>query len=282
MTTSSNSSPFTPMIGYLHLIRPLNAILSMVGVLIGYMLAWGGFYFTPQLVYGLLAVFCISGGGQAINDYYDYAIDRKRKADRPLVKGIVSRRNGLIFALALFGLGVVFASYLNELSFYIAVFFSILLILYSAVMQEIKFVGNVVVALGTGFTFIFGASILTIPPVVVLIAFSAFLANWVREIVKDMEDVEEDRGHKQTLPTLMKSHEVKVFTGVLLLVAVFSGYLPHFAGLSNSYYLLLVTLANLVFILAGTQFFDDKAGESASTLKKGMMIALLAQLSLLA
>jgi geranylgeranylglycerol-phosphate geranylgeranyltransferase len=282
MKTSPKSSPFTPLIGYLQLVRPLNAVLSMVGVLIGYLLSWGGFYYTPSLVYGLLAVFCISGAGQAINDYFDYSIDAKRKANRPLVTGKVSKRNALAFAMALFVLGVVFASYLSQLSLYIAAFFALMLIAYSAVMLKIKFVGNVIVALGTAFTFIFGASLFTITPLVLLIALSAFLANWVREIVKDMEDMKEDRGHKQTLATLLKPHEVKVWAGVLLLVAVFSGYLPHFFGLSNTYYLLLVTLANLVFILAGTQFFDDKAGDASSMLKKGMMIALLAQLSLLA
>lgn len=282
MKTTPKPSFLTSLSGYVQLIRPLNAVLSMIGVLIGYLLSWGGFHYTPALAYGLLAVFCISGAGQAINDYFDYSIDAKRKANRPLIQGKVSKRNALAFAMALFVLGVVLASFLSHLSLYIAAFFALMLIAYSAVMQKIKFVGNVIVALGTGFTFIFGASLFTITPLVLLIALSAFLANWVREIVKDMEDVKEDKGHKQTLSTLMKSHEVKVFAGVLLLIAVFSGYLPHFAGLSNSYYLLLVTLANLVFILAGTQFFDDKAGQASSTLKKGMMIALLAQLSLLA
>ncbi len=282
MKTSPKTSPFTPLIGYFQLIRPLNAVLAMVGVLVGYLLSWGGFYYTPSLVYGLLAVFCIASGGQAINDYFDYSIDSKRKAHRPLVTGKVSPRNALFFSMALFVLGVVFATFLSNLSLYIAAFFALMLIAYSAVMQKIKFMGNVIVALGTGFTFIFGASLFTITPLVVLIVFSAFLANWVREIVKDMDDVNEDKGHKQTLATLMKPHEVKVWAGILLLVAVFSGYLPHFLGLSNSYYLLLVTLANLVFILAGTQFFDDKAGQASSTLKKGMIIALLAQLSLLA
>lgn len=280
MTTHSKHSS-SPIKGYIQLIRPLNAVMSMIGVLIGYWLAFGGFNFNTHILYALISVFCISGAGQAINDYFDYEIDKKKKTNRPLVQGLVSRPMGLVFALVLFGLGIVLASFLSELSLYIAAFFSLMLIAYSAVMQKIKFVGNLVVALGTGFTFIFGASVILVTPLVLLIALSAFLANWVREIVKDMEDVNEDRGHKQTLATLLKPHEVKVYAGGLLLLTIVSGYLPYLFGLANQYYLLLVTLANGVFILAIPQFFDDKPGQAASMLKKGMLVALLAALSLL-
>ncbi|MEK6901968.1 MAG: geranylgeranylglycerol-phosphate geranylgeranyltransferase [archaeon] len=280
--TKTNSRNFKEILGgFVQLVRPLNAIMSMIGVFIGYSLVYGGFHFDISLLYALLAVFCISGGGQAINDYFDYEIDRKQKTNRPLVKGVVSRKTGIIFSFALFALGMVLASYLSELAFWIAVFFSILLILYSALMQKIKFVGNVIVSLGVAFTFVFGASVVAITPLVLMIAIPAFFANWAREIVKDIEDAAEDKGHKITLPQLLKKNQVQWFTFALFGAAIVTGYLPTIFGFGDWKYPVLVTFSNIVFILAAHQLMKNNARKSQSNIKKGMMVGLLAQLSLM-
>ena len=254
--------------GFVQLLRPLNAVMSMIGVFIGYSLAYGGFHFDISLVYALLSVFFISGGGQAINDYFDYEIDKKRKANRPLVRGLISKKNGLIYSLALFALGIILASFLTETAFWIAVFFSILLILYSALMQKIKFVGNVIVSLGVAFTFIFGASAIGLVPIVLLIAIPAFFANWVREVIKDVEDAEEDKNHKITLPHILKKNHVKWITLGLFMLAIITGYLPTFFGLGDWKYPLLVTLSNVVFILAVRAFVRNHAEKSQSLVKR--------------
>ena len=143
--------------GFVQLLRPLNAVMSMIGVFIGYSLAYGGFHFDISLVYALLSVFFISGGGQAINDYFDYEIDKKRKANRPLVRGLISKKNGLIYSLALFALGIILASFLTETAFWIAVFFSILLILYNEDAKSSDFETSPCITItffGLGFIFL--------------------------------------------------------------------------------------------------------------------------------
>ena len=254
--------------------------MSMIGVYIGYSLALGEFTFNLSILYAMLAVFCISGGGQAINDYFDYDVDKRKKSARPLASGLISRKNGLFFSIGLFLLGMVLASFLNNDAFWIAVFFSALLILYSWLMREIKFVGNIIVALGTGFTFIFGASVISVTPLVLMIAFAAFLANWAREIIKDVEDKNEDKGIKITLPHILKSHQVTFVIWALLLLTLIAGYLPVVLGQSNLYYTLLVTAANIVFILAGKEIHAQHATKAQSLMKKGMIIALVAALVL--
>lgn len=267
--------------GFVQLVRPLNAVMSMIGVFIGYSLAYGGFHFDLSLIYALLSVFFISGAGQAINDYFDFEIDKKRKNNRPLVRGLLSKNTGLIYSLALFALGIILASFLTELAFYTAVFFSILLILYSALMQKIKFVGNIIVSLGVAFTFIFGASVIGLVPIVLMIAIPAFFANWAREVIKDVEDAEEDQDHKITLPHILKKNHVKWFTLSLIMLAIITGYLPTFFGIGDWKYPLLVTISNIVFILAVKAFVRNHADKSQSWIKKGMIVGLLAQLSLL-
>lgn len=255
--------------------------MSALGVYIGYLLALGVFTFNSAIAYAMLAVFVISGGGQTVNDYFDYEIDKRKKSSRPLANGIISRNHGLIFSLALFATGIILASFLNNETFWMAAFFSALLFLYSASMSKIKFMGNVFVALSVGFTFIFGASVVGVTPLVLMIALAAFLANWTREIVKDVEDVNEDRGHKITLPLLMNAHQVNYIILILLFFTILAGYLPVLFAHANVFYAILVTLSNIIFILAGRHVLDKHAAQAQSFLKKGMLIALLAALSLL-
>jgi 4-hydroxybenzoate polyprenyltransferase len=114
-----------------------------------------------------------------------------------------------------------------------------------------------------------------------MIALAAFLANWTREIVKDMEDKDADKGHKVTLPLIMKAEDVKKIVYLLLALTLIAGYLPTYAGEGTPYYTALVTMANVIFILAGKHVTHGRAAKAQSTLKKGMLIALLAQISLL-
>ena len=280
-TKNSPHSIKTIFAGYWKLIRPLNAFMSALGVYIGYSLALGFFTLNAAVAYAMLAVFSISGAGQAINDYFDYEIDKRKKSSRPLTSGLISRKNGMIFSLTLFAFGIILASFLNNETFWMASFFSALLFLYSASMSKIKFMGNMVVALSVGFTFIFGASVVGVTPLVLMIALAALLANWTREIVKDVEDVNADKGHKITLPLLMNAHQTNYIILILLFLTILAGYLPTFFAGANIFYTFLVTASNIIFILAGKYVLDRRPTQAQSFLKKGMLVALLAALSLL-
>jgi geranylgeranylglycerol-phosphate geranylgeranyltransferase len=284
MSATPNTS--TVLRAYIQLCRPLNAIMAGVSTLIGYLLAVGISHavWDTNLLFTLLAVIFIISGGQAINDYFDRDLDAKQKKSRPIPSGAISPQHALIFALALFVVGNLLAWQVQSttaLTFPIAFYFSLLLIAYSAFMRRIKFVGNIIVALGVGFTYIFGASITHITPLVLAIALAAFLANWVREIMKDVEDKEMDRGNKLTLPLITNPRNVSIIASIILLLALIAGYVPQFFFGAGVAYVLLITAANLVFILAVKKLWKNDAKKAASLMKKGMLIALVAQLSLL-
>ena len=280
--TSQPSHSFSHIFyAYGQLIRPLNAVMSAIGVYLGYVLSTQTILFNGAIAYAMLAVICISGAGQAINDFFDYEIDKKKKSSRPLTSGKISRTNGLIFSITLFALGILLASFLNEAAFWMAVFFSALLFLYSASMSGIKFVGNALVALSVGFTFIFGASVNTITPLVLMIAFSAFLANWAREIMKDVEDKHADAGVKLTLPLLLSPARTRFIILTLLFFTIISGYFPTIYAKANVFYTILVSGANVVFILAGKMILANRAKEAQSLMKKAMLVALAAAASLM-
>jgi len=280
--TSNHSHSFSSIfLAYAQLIRPLNAVMSAIGVYLGYILSTQTILFNGAIAYAMLAVICISGAGQVINDFFDYEIDKKKKSTRALASGKISRTNGLIFSIILFALGILLASFLNEAAFWMAVFFSALLFLYSASMSGIKFVGNALVALSVGFTFIFGASVNAITPLVLMISLSAFLANWAREIMKDVEDKHADSGVKLTLPLLLSPARTRFIILTLVFFTILSGYLPTIFAGANVFYTILVSGANVVFILAGKKILAGHASEAQSLMKKAMLVALAAAASLM-
>lgn len=265
---------------FVELTRPINVFMSMIGVYIGYSVSIHQFAFNESILLALLSVALVSGAGQSINDYFDLEIDQKTGKKKPLVLGKVTKKQVFIFSIALFLAGMYLASLLNEFAFYISVFFSLVLFLYSATMKKIKFVGNVVVSLGVAFTYIFGASIEGVTPLVLMIASAAFFANWARELIKDVEDEKADKGHKLTLPHLVSRHQVNFIIFVLIAVAIIWGYFPYFFEGAGELYLILISIGNIIFILSAQQLLKQGASLSQKTIKKGMLVALLAQLSL--
>lgn len=273
---------------YIQLCRPLNAGMAAIGTVIGYALANPTLsfptFFTQNLLFTLLAIIFIISGGQAINDYFDRDVDSKQKRTRPIPSGKIPAENALLFSLILFALGNIFALLVQsptQLTFPIAIFFSFLLIVYSAFMQRFKFLGNIVVALGVGFTYIFGASALQITPLVLAVSLAPFFANWAREIIKDIEDKEMDKGNKLTLPLITKPQHVQLILAIILVAAILAAYLPTIAFQAGTLYLVLVTLANIVLIRAGKSLREGNPKKSSSLMKKGMLIALIAQITLL-
>ena len=255
--------------------------MSAIGVYIGYAFSPHQFVFNTSILYAMLAVVCISGGGQAINDYFDAEVDKKKKSSRPIPSERITKENVLVYALLLFGLGILLSSFLSEIAFQIAAFFSALLILYSWGMKRMKFFGNIIVSLGVAFTYIFGASVNQITPLVLMIATAALLANWAREIIKDVEDAHVDKGEKQSLPHMVSKNAIHGIILGLLLGAILVSYLPLIYANASAYYGFLVTVSNAVFILAGTRLSKGNPAQSSSFMKKGMLIGLLAQLSIL-
>jgi geranylgeranylglycerol-phosphate geranylgeranyltransferase len=272
---------FMNMKAFVELLRPINAVMSMVGVYVGYSIAVQQFVFNESILLALVSVAFISGAGQAINDYFDLEIDKKTGKKKPLVLGTVTKNQALVFSIALFLTGTYLASLLNEFAFYIAVFFSIILFLYSATMKDIKFVGNAVVSFGVAFTYIFGASIAGVTPLVLMVATAAFFANWAREVIKDVEDKKTDRGHKLTLPLILSKHSTQFVILALLAAALIAGYFPVIFAGAGIFYTILITIGNIVFILAAQQLLQQHASQSQKTIKRAMLIALAAQLSLL-
>ncbi|MCR4369071.1 MAG: geranylgeranylglycerol-phosphate geranylgeranyltransferase [archaeon] len=256
---------------YVSLLRPLNCFISSFGVFVGFAVATGGQVPNAMLLFAMASAFLITGAGNAVNDYYDSEIDaRLGKARANPAKNI------LIYSLALFAIGIILASPINTQALAIAIAVSMLLFAYSAWMQNYKFLGNWVVALGTAMTLFFGASISGNYGPIILPAGSALFANAAREIIKDKEDVAGDRGIKKTLP-MMVGKGVLIIVPALYLAAIALAIAAWALGIMKGpYYIALVLGAGFLFYRSWKLLEEEKAHEAQEHSKYGMILALLA------
>jgi 4-hydroxybenzoate polyprenyltransferase len=147
-------------------------------------------------------------------------------------------------------------------------------------MSRIKFIGNWIVALGTAFTLVFGASLLNNYFIVSILALSALLANVAREIIKDAEDMDADRGIKLSLPMLLGKGAIKAIVLLLHLLAIIIAFFAFFAlKFGNTIFFVLMFVAAGIFLYSSKQFFSNNFAEAQNFSKIGMLVALIAFLA---
>ena len=148
-------------------------------------------YFVLALKTGVepvytLAFFFTIAFGNSINDYFDIEVDRQRRPDRPLAKGVLSKRRVVEVSAAMLVLSLLCSGRLLWL-FALA---DLALFLYSWKIKHLnKPVGNLVIAGLSGLAVYLpsfqGAGGLE------NLATAAFFASWAREIAKDVDEKDE-------------------------------------------------------------------------------------------
>lgn len=290
------------MLAYLEILRPANALMSVVAVFIGGLLVAGGasLFAAPQIYIAVIAAFLVTGGGNVINDYIDVDSDRINKPRRPIPSGRMDQGTALAYAIFLFCIGILLSLAINFAAFIIVLVNVVLLILYSFDVQDRLFLGNLVISYLVGSTFLFGGAALGNPLLPLMLTLIALLANMSREIIKDLEDIEGDRlaflkkltarakasvaqrfGMKGRRADLRYSREAFItLAAASMIAAIAISPLPFLWGLLGKGYLALLVPSDMVFFYAIAQMGRAKGRKSyariSKTIKAGMFISLLA------
>ncbi|RNI26213.1 geranylgeranylglycerol-phosphate geranylgeranyltransferase [Rufibacter latericius] len=227
----------------------------------------------------VIATLCIAAAGYIINDYYDVKIDRINKPERVVVGKSLTRRKAMMIHLYLSASGVLLGLLLGWRIGAVLLGVALLLWGYSAQFKKRPFVGNLTIAL------LSAVMVLVVPlqagqPSLAAWAYGvfAFLISLVREIIKDMEDVQGDASFRcRTLPIVLGLPQTKWILYLLVgLFLIYTGFVmlkrlqePVFVG----YLFIGVVLPTLV--LVRQIIFADRKKEYAqlSWLCKAIMLA---------
>jgi 4-hydroxybenzoate polyprenyltransferase len=194
---------------------------------------------SPSTFYLLvLASVLIAAAGYIINDYFDLNIDLVNKPSRIIIDRFIKRRIAILLHITLSFSGFVISAYIGYIinNIYIPVFnlvSIIMLWLYSTSFKKELLAGNVIISLLTAWVILVLMlaeythktdlkAALYIPRLLrvsFLYAGFAFIISLVREVIKDMEDIEGDRKYGcRTMPIKWGIPVSKVFAAVWLVV----------------------------------------------------------------
>lgn len=191
----------------------------------------------------IVSVVGIAAGGYVINDYFDVKIDRINRPDNLVVTRIISRDTAMHIFYGLTAVGVIAGTVVAWWAHSWTLLFTYVVIpgllwFYSASYKRMFLIGNLVVAFASAIVPLLVAianadylhhlyqNALAYSPIIGELyvwtggfAAFAFLLTWVREIVKDIEDIEGDREMEcRTLPIVWGDKVAKIIATLLLVV----------------------------------------------------------------
>lgn len=263
------------------LIRGFNLLLIAITLLLIQFLLFNTFNIQSvlnlfQFAILLLSVLLISSAGYIVNDITDLEGDKINKPYKELVSGAISIENAKIYYKVLntigIALGVILGLSLKNPS--LSLLFigtSIVLYFYSKKLKQLFLIGSLVIAALIAFTVLFllffvknyndyGTFEFTGIQILLALAFFSFLFNLLREIIKDIEDINGDyKLNRKTLPivlgisrtkSLLKYIGLFTITALLLIVFFFKtytviiSYLIFFILLPLTYFVFKLKTAN--------------------------------------
>jgi 4-hydroxybenzoate polyprenyltransferase len=237
-----------------------------------------------QYIILVIATVCIAAGGYIINNIFDVETDSENKPENVMVGKFISETKAYNLYIGFTVIGVAMGFYLanviNKPSFAsIFIVIAATLYFYATSLKQSLLIGNFVVALLLSFSVIIIGIFDLFPitneenrPVMGLLfgilldyAIFAFIINFIREIVKDLQDIEGDSNQgMNTLPIVLgviKTTKL-VFGLTIIPIILILNYIN--SNLFSSG-LIYGTLYGLVFILAPLIYFTTKIWSAKTT-----------------
>jgi 4-hydroxybenzoate polyprenyltransferase len=256
---------------YLNLIRYQNLLfIALVQVFIKYGLfkPFGASTVLDAFSFALLvfATLCIAAAGNIINDIYDVEIDKINKPKKVLIGKEISEKNAnrlfIIFNITGVAIGFYLSNSIQKPGFaalFVAI--SALLYLYATYLKGILLLGNITISVLVAMSLIIvpifdllpvitqqnQATQSTVFTIVFHYALFAFFINLIREIVKDLQDINGDKkGEKNTLAIAIGRKRTITIVFILGIFMVFSIVFYMYENLYNVQVLLLYFLFAIV------------------------------------
>ena len=270
------------VIDVLRSMRIGNGAIASTAVWIGWSVTEGdpSPMFIPILLL-MFTTFMMVSGGNILNDLSDTEQDRKVHPDRPLAKKGSNRNYYMKISLFLWGSGLVATTISSVLSrqfepMLVLIISLLLLVSYEIWSKNKGLPGNITVSILTGITFLFGASLEGKIPLMIIAFFGmASLMNISRELVKDIEDMEGDRGWRRTFPLIFGTERSSILILVSTLSAISISIAIVLFGPFDPIYIVMIIIADLLFVL-GIRDPVNAPNRSQSLFKTGMVFSLMA------
>jgi 4-hydroxybenzoate polyprenyltransferase len=286
---------------FLNLIRWKNLLLIALMQLVfryGFLKQQGNVLALNHFQYFLLILttLLIAGAGYIINDIYDQDTDAINRPESNIVGKKIKETTAYNYYFMLNIVGVCIGFYLANVimrpNFSILfIIISFLLYLYASSLKQTILVGNILIALLTSLSIIIIGIFDLYPSMYaenekiikmefgILIDYACFnfLIHFIREIIKDLEDIEGDK--KMGMSTLAVSLGIDKTTKIVAILSCIPIVIL-FIYVNNHYFqpgLYFMTLYSIIFLLTPLAFFSIRCwfSETKSDFKKLSLVLKL-------
>ena len=255
-----------------------------------------------QFVLLVLATVFLSASGYIINDYFDVNADMMNKPDSVIIGKYIHRRIGMALHWIFNILGVICGGIVSfSIGFpqftMIFIFIAGLLWFYSTAFSKEPFIGNIIIAALVALVPLI-AAIYDLLPLNFMyknilyakyVSFEgmlfwslgyslfAFLITLIREMVKDIEDLEGDAAYgRNTIPIAYGIKTAKYITFSIYVITIIALIFVHIAYLENVFSMLYLYLGIIIPLFISSIFFiradSAKSFHRVSTFLKFIMI----------
>ena len=280
---------------YFQMMRPVTIIQAVGAIVVGRLALQQSILLNHttrmtrrSLVLASSSVYLSYGAGMVMNDIVDAgndALHSDKKSNRPIASGRISRVQGWLFCSLLCTLSLIMAKYTSQESLFFVLWTLsniIIMLGYALGLQKVFLVKNLLCGLLAvsplvGATFMDGrnAALMTSSTKLYFLAAAGFPLQVAREILKDAEDVDVDRGSKQTLPLMIGIEPARRLAYTLVFSVIFGMILSPYYWQIFSSKLPIYPLSVLVgFVMCGraTRLSIHQGQEM---LKKSIMVLLV-------
>ena len=278
--------------------------ISIVPFYVGDTISILSYFGTLHYLLLILSSLLIAAAGNIINDYFDRNIDEINKPQKKIIDKLIKRRWAIVMHIAFSFIAIIIGFYVDSQTPVFWLGFSnticvLLLFGYSISLKKKLLVGNVLISLLTAWVifvcflcyyrtlsfqgyeaFEVQAILRRFMRISFLYAGFAFVISLVREVVKDMEDMEGDKKYGcKTIPIVWGIPAAKVFVAVWLVVligmiSIVQIYVWQLGWYWSAAYSILVIIAPLMWILRKLyQAQVPKDYRKLSTIIKIVMLA---------
>jgi 4-hydroxybenzoate polyprenyltransferase len=245
----------------------------------------------------VLATICIAAAGNVINDVYDVETDLINKPHKVIVGKSISEKTALNLFIILNVIGVGLGFYLSNSigrSGFTALFIiiSVLLYIYATFLKQTVLIGNIIISVLVAMSIIIVGLFDLLPAItpqnqltqlaIFKIVFNyavfAFMINLLREIIKDIEDIEGDsKTEIKTLPVVIGKKRATILVFILSLIPLFAvtyyvvTYL-YKQQIAVVYFIVFIIAPLLYFTIRSTSAKSNRELHQLSNILKGIML----------
>lgn len=267
----------TKISAFLKLIRPINLVITIAVVIVASIICIGKINLSLDVILGAFAAACVAAGGNIINDIFDLEIDKINRPKRPLPSNQITKKEAIYFYINMNIFSLIIGLKISFPAFLIILFTIILLFLYSYKAKGIPFIGNIIVAVCTALAFIYGGILVDNVNDAIIPAIFAFLVNLIREMVKDIEDINGDeKNGVLTIPIKFGITASKKIIFLNSIILIFATFLPFIYGLYQiEYFIIVLFFVNLPIIYFLKELYNKNYLEKISNISLGFKIIMV-------